>query len=555
MLKFDSDVEENKIAADLFDAFSLIGRSEYVSLYDVKREMTRYSPAFAKLFGFPEYISHDSKKWLEHIHPEDRYRYKNVMRDLIAGDSKAYDISYRVLLKDGSYASTRHIGAVIRDAVGKAEFVGGMMINEGLTENTDQVTVLRNEYGFFQDLSAVIELKKSCTIILIGIGKMSALNDAHGYSYGNRVLQYLSWLLQENFAQDGTVYRMDGAKFAFLTENLSPEEIADRFEKVRRTALGGISIDSGRQVLVLSGGMISYDGNATIDDRTIYSCLNLAYHNSKTRRNGKLVNYNGAFGRDTKKSLELVNEVRNCIVMDCKGFSLRYQPIVSAKTEKIVAVEALLSWHDKKFGEISPGNYIPAIERDFVFQELGYWIFKRAMIDGLQMLEKNPNLIVSINVAPAQITDEFLVEELVKIANRLNFPLKNLCFELTAHCRQIVPEILKSVIYDLKNLNIRCLLDDFGGGVASIDFLQMLKPEYIKPEKKYIAEIEKNSGNRCIVQHLTNMAAELGTDVCIKGVASKEIRDIIREFPIISMQGNFYSEPLFIDELMKKYFS
>ena len=130
-------------------------------------------------------------------------------------------------------------------------------------------------------------------------------------------------------------------------------------------------------------------------------------------------------------------------------------------------------------------------------------------------------------------------------------------FTATPHgaSMKIVPEILKAVIFELKNLNIRCLLDDFGGGVASIDFLQMLKPEFIKPEKKYIAEIENNRGNQCIIQHLTNMAAELGTDVCIKGVASEKIRDIVREFPIKSMQGNFYSEPMFIDELMQKYFS
>lgn len=554
-MEFDSDNAEHKMLDDLFEAFSFIGRGEYVSLYDVKNQLARYSPASAKLLGIPEYIPYGAYNWSDYVHPEDRRRYENVMRDLIEGNSQTYDLSYRVLLKDGSYAHTRHIGAVIRDKDGKPEFIGGIMINEGLTENTDHITVLRNEYGFFQDLSAVIEWKKTCTVLLIGIGKMSALNDAHGYGYGNRVLQHLSWILQENFAQDGTVYRMDGAKFAFLTETLSPEEIADKYEKLRLTALGGITVDNGRQVLVLSGGMFSYDGNTTIDERTIYSCLNLAYHNSKTRRNGKLVNYNGAFGQDTKQSLELINEVRNCIVMDCKGFSLRYQPIVSAVDEKIIAVEALLSWQNNNFGEVAPGMYIPAIERDFVFQELGYWIFKRAMTDGLKMLEKNPNLIISINVAPAQLTDEFLIDELVKIANRLNFPLENLCFELTSHCRQILPEILEYIVFELKNLNILCLLDDFGGGVGSIDFLQMLKPEFIKPEKKYITGIDEDDGNRCIVQHLTNMAAELGTDVCIKGVASEEIRDIVREFPIISMQGNLYSEPLFIDELMKKYFS
>lgn len=554
-LGFNMDSVDHQMLDDLFEAFLLISRGEYVNLYDVKSKITRYSPAAADLFGFPEYIQYGAYNWSEHVHPEDRHIYETNMTDLLEGRSLGYDVSYRVMLKDGSYISTRNIGAVIRDENDNPAFIGGITINEGLMDNTDPVTVLRNQYGFFQDLSAAIELKKICSILLIGVSKMSLLNNAHGYGYGNRVLQHLGWALQDNFGMDGMIYRLEGAKFAFITETLLPEEIAETYETIRRSALSGLTVDNGRQVLVLNAGMITYDGNVLIDERTIFSCLNLAYNNSKMRSNGKLVNYDGAFGKDTKKSLEMVNEVRNCIVMECEGFNLRYQPIVSAVDEKIVAAEALLVWNTEKFGEVPPNLYIPAIERDFLFEELGYWIFRRAMLDSLKILEKNPDFVVTVNVAPAQITDEFLIDELLKMSGRLNFPLKNICFELTSHCRQIEPEILKTVVYDLKKCGVRCLIDDFGGGVASIDFLQMLQPEYIKPEKKYITDIENSESNQCIIRHLTNMAAELGSNVCIKGVASKNIRDIVREFPIKSMQGNFYSEPMFIDELMKKYFS
>ena len=100
-----------------------------------------------------------------------------------------------------------------------------------------------------------------------------------------------------------------------------------------------------RQVLVLNAGIITYDG-ADVDERTIFSCLNRAYNDSKTRRNGKIVNYNGATGKNLRESMEIINEIRNCIVMDCEGFSLRYQPIVSNANENIVAAEALLCWRN-----------------------------------------------------------------------------------------------------------------------------------------------------------------------------------------------------------------
>ena len=538
---------------DLFEAFVLISRGEYVSLYDVKNQLTRYSPAAADLFGFPEYISYGAYDWSDYIHPEDRRRYETVMNALIEGKSLGYDISYRVKLKDGSYAFTRHIGAVIRNEEGKPEFIGGIIINEGLMETTDPITVLRNQYGFFQDIAAAIELKKNLVLLLTGIGKMSVINDEHGYGYGNKVLQHFGWFLQEHFGQDGNIYRMDGAKFAFLTESLSLETVAAKYEKMRRSLLGGMPVDNMRQVLVLNGGMVSYDGS-NIDGQTVYACLNRAFNDSKTRRNGKLVNYGGAIGMTTRRSLEMIDEIRNCIVQNCKGFYLRYQPIVSAKNEKIVAAEALLCWHSEKFGDVMPDAYVPVLERDFLFEELGYWIFYRAMEDGLKCIEKNPDFTMNINISPAQLTDEFLVEELVKISDRLGFPLNNLCLELTASCRQIEPEVLKKIVFMLKEKKVRSLLDDFGAGIASLEFLQSLSPEYIKPERKYVTDIDYEKSHLQIIRHLTNMATELGSAVCVKGIATKKIRDIVREFPVKSLQGHFYSEPILAEELMQKYF-
>ena len=542
-----------KLLDNLFEAFMVVSRGEYVSLYDIKNNVMRLSPALVELFGMEEYTCNGAEKWIERLHPEDRRRYKNIVAETDAGKLSSYDLSNRVKLQDGSYIVTRNIGAVLRDTEGKPAFVGGIMINSGLVENTDPVTVLRNQTGFFQDISAAIELKKNCVVILIGINKMNLINAENGYDFGNKVLQHLAWFLQENLGQDGTLYRMDGAKFAFVTENFSAEEISAQYEKIRRSLLGGLPMENMRPVLALNAGIITYNG-AEVDEYTFFSCLNRAYNDSKTRRNGKLVNYNGASGKNLRESMEMINEIRNCIVMDCEGFSLRYQPIVSSAEEKLVAAEALLCWQNEKFGEVSPAAYVPVLERDFLFEELGYWIFKQSMKDGAKILEKNPNFTMNINISPAQLTDEFLVEELVKISNATKFPLKNLCLEITASCRQIEPEILRKIIFTLKEKNVRCLLDDFGAGVSSLEFLQDLKPDYIKPERKYVVDIDSCEKNFKIIRYLTNIAVELGSEVCVKGIANKKIRDIIRTLPVRALQGYFYSDSLPFEILMQKFF-
>ena len=546
-------IEHRKILDDLFDAFTLLGRGSYVSIYDVKGQVTRYSPAAVDLFGLPgEYIADGAYNWSDFIHPEDRARYEKIMSNIMLNKSQGYDLTYRTRLNDGTYATLRYIGAVIRDADGKVELVGGIMINEGLTESTDPITVLRNQYGFFRDLAAAIELKKSCVAVLCGINRMTNINDEHGYSFGNAVLQQTGWLLQEIIGQEGTVYRMDGAKFAFLTESLSPEEVAVKYDKLRRAAQAGLPIENVRQVLSINGGMIHFDGGVS-DERTIYACMAFAYNDSKFYHNGKLVNYNGAVGKTTHESLELLAEVRDCILMDCKNFSLRYQPVFDAQTEQLTSMEALLCWHSERFGEVSPSAYVPVIESDYLFEELGYWILRRAMEDGLKILQRKPDLMLNVNISPAQIVDDLLFEEIDKISTAVGFPLKNLCFELTQSCRLIEPDILRRIVRALKRKGILCLIDDFGSGVASIDFLRDLAPNFIKLERDYIMHINDKPGNLQIVRHLSELASELGTKVCLKGVEDSSIRETVKNFPITNVQGNYYSSAITLNELATKF--
>ena len=542
MTKFDN----------MFNAFTIIGRGNYVALYDVKNDTTRFSPAAVELFGLPgEYISSGQTAWKDYIHPEDKFQYTRTMNALLEGKSRGYDLAYRTLLKDGSYASVRYVGSTIFDSDGKPEFIGGIMINEGVTVVTDSVTLLRNEYGFFRDLVAAGELKRNCVVVLCGINRMNSINEEHGYAFGNSVLQQTAWLLQEIVGQDGTVYRMDGAKFAFLTETLSPEEVAVKYEKLRRAAQAGLPVENVRQVLSINGGMIHF-GGGTYDERTIHAAVKFVFNESKFYHNGKLINYNGSIGRNTHESLELIAEVRDDILMDCENFSLRYQPVFNAETEKLTSIEALLCWHSKRFGDVPPSAYVPVLERDFLFEELGYWILRRAMEDGLKVLAKNPAVTLNVNISPAQIVDDFLFEEIDKISNFVGFPLKNLCFELTQSCRLIEPDILRRIVRALKRKGILCLIDDFGSGVASIDFLRDLAPNFIKLERDYITHIDE-VGNLQIVRHLSELATELGTKVCLKGVEDAAIREKIKNLPIVNVQGNFYSEAIRLEEIIEKY--
>ncbi|WP_437624757.1 PAS domain-containing sensor histidine kinase [Sorangium sp. So ce1151] len=65
-------------------------------------------------------IEEDAVWWFERVHPEDRDRVMNGLRRAIEGGDCTFELWYRCLLADGSYADVQDRGIVLRDGAGKA---------------------------------------------------------------------------------------------------------------------------------------------------------------------------------------------------------------------------------------------------------------------------------------------------------------------------------------------------------------------------------------------------------------------------------------------------
>ncbi len=69
---------------DVFDIFSMLIGSNYVTAYDTKLQLTRFSPAIVEMLDLPgEYVEDGAYNWLDHVHPEDRILYDNTMKEVL----------------------------------------------------------------------------------------------------------------------------------------------------------------------------------------------------------------------------------------------------------------------------------------------------------------------------------------------------------------------------------------------------------------------------------------------------------------------------------------
>ena len=551
----------------LFEGLAIISDGTYVMLHDCKSQLTRWSQNAVRMFNLPgEYCFSGEFDWTSLVHVDDRAHYEMCMTALSRGESLSCKIKYRVRIHDGTYVSCTHNALVMKDDKGEMNFIGGSIKNNEILHRVDPVTGLKNQYCFFDDLSTVIQNREARDLLLIGINHFSQINDMHGYNYGNRVLQNFAQLCTEIFDSPCHIYRLDGPKCLVMCG--PGEGAAQAYADLQQRLYDGFYVDNVRCNISVNGCLFAGENFSpervkedpgtlsinTINVNTVLACLNYGYQQSKNNKHGDLVRFQTVFGQNNRVLLEKVNTIRDCVLENCKGFYLCYQPIVNVHTEHLVAMEALLRWHGEPYGEVPPYHFLPILEQDPLFVELGYWILRQALSDGVKILQRYHDIIINVNLAYIQLEKDDFEEQVLRILREEGFPPGNLCLEITESCRLVDMGRLLDIVTSLRKVGIRFAIDDFGTGYASIDILKKVPADVVKIDREFIKNIEANQRERDTVRYIAELTALYGESICAEGVENYAMRDILRHYRINTVQGFLYSKPVPLEQFMQKNF-
>ncbi|SDA20971.1 diguanylate cyclase (GGDEF) domain-containing protein [Ruminococcus sp. YE71] len=532
----------------LYQAFSIIAEGTYIYFCDMKYDYSRWSKSAVDTFGLPSnYMFGAGDIWEKHIHPEDKESYRASIADLFSGKSKGHDMQYRAMKANGKYVVCTCRGIVLYDHNGEPDYFGGIIRNHGIQGYTDTLTGLRNQYGFFDDIRSNLIRNIEMKLVLTGIGKFSEINEVFGYQFGNLVLQKFGRYLFDHVNNTGSVYRLDGTRFAVIT-TLSKEEIATRYEQLRAHYREGIDINGKHVMLELNAGMLSVD-NFAVDHQTVYACLNFAFGESKTRRHGDLVEFYNDLNDENKHRIEKLHAIRASITQGYEGFYLLYQPVVDAKTEKVIGAEALLRWRSDEYGTVAPDHFIPLLEKDPLFPELGEWILRTALMTAKKILEKDPEFIMNVNLSYTQLEKHNFVDMVLDILKETDFPNEHLCLEITERCRLLNMELLKNAVTNLRGRGVLIALDDFGTGFSSVGIVKNLPFDIIKIDRSFVNRIEEDEKERELIKSFAGVASTFGAKVCIEGIETAGMRDILQNYSVHSFQGYYYAKPIPDDQL------
>ncbi|WP_027421835.1 EAL domain-containing protein [Lachnobacterium bovis] len=543
--------KKDSMLSKLFEVFSITAEGSYVYLCNIKNDFSRWSKEAVDFFDLPnEYMYNAGAIWEEHIHPDDREQYRKDIDAIFSGSSNSHNMRYRAKARDGSYVLCSCRGLVFDDDDGIPTYFAGTITNHGYQSNIDAITNLKNIYSYFEEFSNSSMF--GFTVSLFGISNFSDLNNIYGYEVGNHLLKVFSEYLENTFNNIDQIYRMEGTKFLILSKNYTIQDMNDLFEKMKEELRLGLSVDNLKLSLFI-GGSCLYVSSKTVGAHTIYSCLKSSYYESINLKQGDFAIFEKDLDGNLNERLEQLNTIRDSIVKDFEGFFLCYQPIVDSKTEELVGVEALIRWKNDKYGLVPPINFIPILEKDSSFSQLGDWIIHTALKEMKPLLEKYPNLEVNINLSYTQLEKKEFINTIEKIITQVNFPKKNLCLEITERCRLLDIDLLNNFTKSLRNEGIRFALDDFGTGFSSFSVLKNINVDIVKIDRAFIKNICDSNPDKIIVNSISKLCQEFNIDLCIEGVETNEIKEYLKQIYVTCFQGYLFSKPLTKEEFYNKY--
>ena len=538
----------------LFDGFSETSGRSYIFITDLENDITRWSRNAVEYFGLPgEYTKAMSAVWYAHLHPEDHERYRRSLRELISGEKTQSEADYRVLNCNGEYIICTCKAMMMRGSCGEPDILIGTLENHGIAERVDAASGLYNVYEFLQDIRLLKTSGKTAVELLIGINCFSEINDMYGHNFGDRVLKQVGKVLNTVLGGRSKVYRMDGVRFACCITDTAVGYIYELYRKIQYEMKYSVFIENIRIPISVSAGAVLLDGD--YDEFSVQGSARYALEKSKHEHHGELYVFENNMKDSTRHRLELMSALRKSMLNDYEGFFMCYQPLMSSDKEELIGAEALLRWKNSDFGTVMPGEFIPLLENDPCFFELGCWILRRAMNESMIMVEKRPDFTLNVNVAYTQLSHPLFRESVKVILKETGFPAGNLCMELTESCRQLEKEYLQAEIAFLKGLGIKIAIDDFGTGFSSLNLLCDLSVETLKFDRGFTKDIMTNSANQVIIKAIAACADELNVRVCLEGMETREMIDFVQQYCIYSLQGFYFSRPIIMEQFLKMYFN
>ncbi|MES2119806.1 MAG: EAL domain-containing protein [Pseudomonadota bacterium] len=378
-----------------------------------------------------------------------------------------------------------------------------------------------------------------CAIMFLDLDGFKPVNDTFGHPKGDAVLRAVAKRLVDEVGEAGSVGRMGGDEFAIVIPDAQSrkkvEQLADRIIHAIKEpyVIDQTEIRIGVSIGCAFGPI---DG-ATVDDLILKA--DLALYQAKDAGRGCARYFSSELQSEQEDRVRLESDLRSALAS--KQFHLVFQPLVNAKTQKLIGFEALIRWNHPQRGFVPPNVFIPVAEETGLMPVIGEWVIDEACRAAASWPEP---ITVALNISPKQIIMPALPNIVSEALSRYKLPGNRIELEVTEGVFLGDNGSTLDVLKRLRALGVGIALDDFGTGYSSIGYLNKAVFHKLKIDGSFVREAGSRPENVAIIQSIVQLAKSFRMSITAEGVETAEDFERMRDLGCDTIQGYLFGKPL-----------
>ncbi len=476
------------------------------------------------------------------LHATERTAFRDIAIPIDHG-RRWWSISAKPLMDpDGRFQGWRGVGSDITDT----RLSGSDAVRAA---RLDPLTGVANRLLLREQLEEALLRQlggaEDCALLLVDLDRFKLVNDTLGHSVGDQLLCEVARRLENCGGTDGIVGRLGGDEFAIVWRGPGDEAaLAALATKViaelsRTITIGAADLHIGATIGI---SRAPRDGNR---EETLMRCADLALYSGKEAGRGGYAFFEQQMYVDAEDYRSLENDVRNALGSD--GLALHYQPIIDARTGKLVGREALLRWSHPVRGPIPPDQFVPIIEDAGLIHQIGDWVIREACFEAVRW---DSELRVAVNISAAQLCGSGIAETVLGALATSGLVPSRLELEVTESIFIGDDVSTLAALERLRAIGVRLVLDDFGKGYSSFGYLSRAQFSKIKIDRSFVAGAAEGERDcSAIVRAILALARGLSVETTAEGVENEREAAVMRALGCDQLQGYLFGRPVPAEEL------
>lgn len=489
---------------------------------------------------------------LSRIHPEDLpHRMIALSRHFETGET--FDREMRVRGDDGQFHWVRERAVAAVSPTGTPERLTGILRNISerkrsedavsfLTNHdalTGQYNRVRLREALEQAIRAAARRDQRGALLLVGLDKLNVVSDVYGEEVAEAIVLASARRIEDCLRSGDIVGRVGFDRFAVVVTSCTSHEavlIASRFLAAIRDV--AVSTQAGPMSVTASIGIAAFPEDGA-NARELVAHADTALRGARRLGCDCYLEYRDLPEQHRPRQPDLVIAEQVKQALRDNRFVLAFQPIVSSATGETVFYEALARMLDEDGNPVAAGGFVPVVEQMGMMR----LVDRRVLELGLETLERNPGIQLSVNVSGMTAADPVWLQMLGDRLKQRPELAARLIMEITETVALDDIHDASRFVRTINEFGCRVALDDFGAGFTSFRHLRALNVAMVKIDGSFIRNLTENEENLLFVRTLVSLAKGIGLEAVAEWVETPEEAALLREEGIDYLQGWYCGKP------------